>query len=65
MADSQRRSTRRQKIEPLNYAEAAVSPALKSMTSFLDISSENVRNGIFREFGLISLRERPSRATDS
>ena len=56
---------RRQKIEPLNYTEAAVSPALKSMTSFLDISSENVRNGIFHEFGPIGLKERSCRATAS
>src|ERR1700712_5256932 len=58
MADPQRRSTRRQKIEPLNYAEAALSPALKGMTSFLDVSPENVRNGTFQEFGPAGQRDR-------
>ena len=47
MAEQTRRSTRRQKIEPLNYAEAALAPALKGMTSFLDLSPEDVRNGNF------------------
>ena len=45
------RSTRRQKIEPLNWAEAAQAPALKGMTSFLDVSAEDVRNGTFDSFG--------------
>jgi hypothetical protein len=47
----QRRSSNRHKIEPLNYAEAALSPALKGMTSFLDVSPENVRNQDFHSFG--------------
>jgi hypothetical protein len=45
------RSSRRQKIEPLNWAEAANAPALKGMTSFLDVSAEDVRNGTFDNFG--------------
>jgi len=49
------RSSRRQKIEPLNYAEAALAPALKGMTSFLDVSPEDVRNGRFESFGPRSL----------
>jgi hypothetical protein len=72
MADPQRRSTRRQKIEPLNYAEAALSPALKGMTSFLDVSPENVRNGTFQEFGPAGRKqgaaiptERPDGSTSS
>jgi hypothetical protein len=51
MAETQRRRSSRYKIEPLNYAEAALSPALKGMTSFLDVSPENVRNQDFHEFG--------------
>jgi hypothetical protein len=51
MAETQRRRSSRHKIEPLNYAEAALSPALKGMTSFLDVSPENVRNQDFHEFG--------------
>lgn len=50
MPQSQR-SSRRYKIEPLNYQEAALSPALKGMTSFLDVSAEDVRNGNFDSFG--------------
>lgn len=46
-----KRSSRRQKIEPLNYAEAALAPALKGMTSFLDVSPSDVRNGTFEAFG--------------
>jgi hypothetical protein len=42
-----RRNSRRQKIEPLNYTGAALAPALKGMTSFLDLSPEDVRNGNF------------------
>jgi len=49
------RSSRRQKIEPLNYAEAALAPALKGMTSFLDVSPEDVRNGRCESFGPRSL----------
>jgi hypothetical protein len=51
MAETQRRRSSRYKIEPLNYAEAALSPALKGMTSFLDVSPENVRNQDFHAFG--------------
>lgn len=51
MAETQRRRSSRHKIEPLNYAEAALSPALKGMTSFLDVSPENVRNQDFHSFG--------------
>lgn len=47
MAEQLRRSSRREKIEPLNYAEAALAPALKGMTSFLDLSPEEVRSGNF------------------
>jgi len=50
MPQSQR-SSRRYKIEPLNYQEAALSPALKGMTSFLDVSPEDVRSGNFVSFG--------------
>src|SRR5271168_1579162 len=51
MAETQRRRSSRHKIEPLNYAEAALSPALQGMTSFLDVSPENVRNQDFHSFG--------------
>jgi hypothetical protein len=47
MAEQPKRSSRRQKIEPLDYAEAALAPALKGMTSFLDLSPEDVRTGNF------------------
>src|SRR5271154_7119646 len=47
-----RRSARRHKIEPLNYAEAALAPALKGMTSFLDVRAEDVRNGTIQSVGL-------------
>jgi len=50
MPQSQR-SSRRYKIEPLNYQEAALSPALKGMTSFLDVMPEDVRSGNFVNFG--------------
>lgn len=50
MPQSQR-SSRRYKIEPLNYQEAALSPALKGMTSFLDVRPEDVRSGNFDSFG--------------
>jgi len=49
MPQSQR-SSRRYKIEPRNYQEAALSPALKGMTSFLDVSPEDVRSGNFDSF---------------
>jgi hypothetical protein len=45
------RSARRQKIEPLSWKEAANAPALKGMTSLLDLSAEDVRNGTFDSFG--------------
>ena len=35
--------SQRNKIEPLNYTEAASAPALKGMTSFLDITPEQFR----------------------
>jgi len=54
MAETQRRRSSRHKIEPLNYAEAALSPALKGMTSFLDVSPENVRNQDFHSFGPVT-----------
>ena len=40
-----RHKSRKHQIEPLNWAEAAQSPALKGMLSFLDVSAEDVRNG--------------------
>jgi hypothetical protein len=40
--------TRNRKIEPLNWAEAANSPALKGMMSFLDLSPDEVRSGQFK-----------------
>ena len=41
------RNARRQKIEPLSYTEAAAAPALKGMTSFLDITPEECRSQRF------------------
>ena len=43
MAQETQRSARRKKIEPLDYTIAAQAPALKGMTSFLDVSAETVR----------------------
>src|ERR1700674_5295780 len=40
-----RKRTRRHVIEPLSYTEAAQSPALKGMMSFLDITPETIRKG--------------------
>ncbi|WP_420240093.1 hypothetical protein ACOBR2_20970 (plasmid) [Telmatobacter bradus] len=37
------RSARRKKIEPLDYTVAAMAPALKGMTSFLDVPADVVR----------------------
>lgn len=48
MAGQSKQSSRNRKIEPLNWAETANSPALKGMMSFLDITSEEVRSGHFR-----------------
>jgi len=39
------RSSRNKKIEPLSWEVAAQSPALKGMTSFLDIPAEDIRAG--------------------
>ena len=39
------RSSRNKKIEPLSWEDAAQSPALKGMTSFLDIPAEDIRSG--------------------
>ena len=47
------RSSRRQKIEPLNWAEEAQAPALKGGISFLELSPENVRAGRFESYGPI------------
>lgn len=41
------RSTKRHKIEPLNYLEMALAPALKGGISLLEISPEEVRSGHF------------------
>jgi hypothetical protein len=49
MAGQSKQSSRNRKIEPLNWAEAANSPALKGMMSFLDITSEEVRSGHFKD----------------
>jgi hypothetical protein len=49
MAGQQKQPTRNRKIEPLNWAEAANSPALKGMMSFLDIKPEEVRSGHFKD----------------
>ena len=39
-----RHRSRKHQIEPLSWAEAAQSPALKGMLSFLDVSAADVRN---------------------
>ena len=49
------RSARRQKIEPLSYVEAAAAPALKGMTSFLEITPEEYRRS--RNFTLVPPRQ--------
>jgi hypothetical protein len=49
MAGQSKQSSRNRKIEPLNWAETANSPALKGMMSFLDITSEEVRSGHFKD----------------
>lgn len=49
MAGQPKQPTRNRKIEPLNWAEAANSPALKGMMSFLDIKPEEVRSGHFKD----------------
>jgi len=49
MAGQSKQPTRNRKIEPLNWAEAAKSPALKGMMSFLDIKPEEVRSGHFHD----------------
>ncbi len=48
MAGQSKQSSRNRKIEPLDWAETANSPALKGMMSFLDITSEEVRSGRFK-----------------
>ena len=45
------RSSRRHKIEPLNWVEEAQAPALKGGISFLELSPENVRAGRFESYG--------------
>ena len=49
MAGQAKQTSRNRKIEPLNWAEAANSPALKGMMSFLDIKPEEVRSGHFKD----------------
>src|ERR1035437_1203831 len=49
MAGQTKQTSRNRKIEPLNWAEAANSPALKGMMSFLDIKPEEVRSGHFKD----------------
>ena len=49
MAGQNKQLTRNRKIEPLNWAETANSPALKGMMSFLDIKPEEVRSGHFKD----------------
>ena len=48
------RNVRKRKIEPLDYVEAALAPALKGMTSFLDLRPEDIRNGHFAGLGQTS-----------
>jgi hypothetical protein len=43
------RNARNRKIAPLSYIEAALAPALKGMTSFLDLKPEDIRNGHFSD----------------
>jgi hypothetical protein len=43
------RNSRNRKIAPLNYIEAALAPALKGMTSFLDLKPEDIRNGNYAD----------------
>jgi hypothetical protein len=49
MAGQAKHTSRNRKIEPLDWAEAANSPALKGMMSFLDIKPEEVRSGHFKD----------------
>jgi hypothetical protein len=49
MGESLTRNARKRKIAPLNYIEAALAPALKGMTSFLDLKPEDIRNGHFAD----------------
>jgi hypothetical protein len=49
MAGQTKPTNRNRKIEPLNWAETANSPALKGMMSFLDIKPEEVRSGHFKD----------------
>lgn len=51
MSEPRTKSARNRKIEPLSWQTAAQSPALKGMTSFLDISPEDVRDNNFKRFG--------------
>lgn len=58
MAPQQRpRSHNRKKIEPLNWAEAAQSPALKGMLSFLDITPEAIRSGHYPDIVRVATSE--------
>jgi hypothetical protein len=60
MPEARLSSKRHQKIEPLSWEVAAQSPALKGMTSFLDISPEDVRRNNFDGFGPLRLTKASS-----
>jgi hypothetical protein len=51
MATQPKPKSRKHQIEPLDWAEAANSPALKGMMSFLEISPEDIRSGHHPELG--------------
>lgn len=55
------RSSRNKKIEPLNWEVAAQSPALKGMTSFLDIPAQDIRSG--RYIGALAIHSSPAADT--
>ncbi|WP_263385893.1 hypothetical protein [Granulicella arctica] len=59
MPEARPSSKRHQKIEPLSWEVAAQSPALKGMTSFLDISPDDVRRNNFEGFGPLRLTKVP------
>ena len=54
MGELQTRNARKRKIAPLSYIEAALAPALKGMTSFLDLKPEDIRNGRFADLAQAS-----------
>ena len=56
MAAEPRHKSRKHPIEPLNWAEAAQSPALKGMLSFLDVSAADIRNSQNQNPDLYSIR---------